>query len=225
MLNLNLPYPIVVMDTETGGLNPTDEIVWNLTRPLNKPGTKLTGTLIQPTSPIIEIGAVILNPRTLKEVGSFHAICGPEENESFESFISRCTPKALEVNGFDKRLEDLKKAMPLSKVLKNFLNWLPKEGNKIRLIPCGQNVRFDLDMFNMAFKRYDIDYQFRAQPLELTSYSQLYFALCDTEIVANYKLTTIAAALGISTKNAHSALADVRMTAECIRRIFLRFAK
>jgi DNA polymerase III epsilon subunit-like protein len=224
MLNLTLPHKIVVFDTETGGLNPTDEITWNLNKNLNKAGSKINGQVVRPASPIIEIGAVILSPRDLKEVDQFHAICGPEKSESFESFTGRCTTKALEINGFDKRLDELKKAKPLSEVLQDFIAWLPREGNRVRFIPCGQNVRFDIDMINMACKRYGIDYQIQSHPLELTAYSQLYFALSDTQVVANYKLTTVSEALGISIKGAHEALTDVKMTAECIRRMFERFA-
>lgn len=215
---LNLPAPIVVFDTETGGLNADDEIQY----PLNierKVGTAITGKLVKLAAPILEIGAVVISNRNLKELKAFHSLCGPEKDETFEEFLARLDPKALEVNGFGKRLEELKAAPPLSQVLRDFVAWLPKG-----FIPCGQNVKFDYEMVNYACERFGINFQFKVQPLELTSYSQLYFALPETEIVANYKLATVSEALGISTEGAHTALADVRMTAQCIRKMFDRFS-
>lgn len=225
-IQLNLPYPVVVFDTETGGLNPDDEVSWTLSRSNTALGSSISGKFVKHAAPILEIGAVILNPITLQQEAEFHSLCGPEKDESFEEFISKASPKALEVNGFKDRLDELKAAPPLSKALKDFINFLPKSQSfgKSKFIPCGQNVMFDIDMINMSCLRYGINFQIKSTPLELVSYSQLYFSLPDTQIVANYKLTTVAQALGISIEDAHTALADVQMTASCIRKMFQRFS-
>jgi DNA polymerase III epsilon subunit-like protein len=76
-------------------------------------------------------------------------------------------------------------------------------------------------MINSLCMRTGVDFQFRTNHiLELIAYSLIYFSLPNTGTVANYKLTTICECLGIPTDEAHTALADVRMTAECLR-IFL----
>lgn len=225
-LKLNLPHCVVIFDTETGGLNPAHEISWNLDKSKYELGAEITGRLARKPSPILEIGAVKLSPLNLKETESFHSLCGPEKDQEFDVFIKNCNPEALKVNGFKDRLDELREAPPTSEVLKNFLKWLTPTGSSRpeKFIPGGQNCRFDIDMVNMAFDRFSINYQIRTNPLELVSYSQLYFALPDSPTVANYKLTTVASALGISTEGAHTALADVRMTAACMRKIFARFS-
>jgi len=225
MLKLNLPGPVIVFDTETGGLNPDIEVSWSVDPKKYVLGESIQGNLTKLASPILEIGAVVLNPLNLKEEEEFHRICGKSEEETFKDFMSRCSDKALEVNGFANRLEDLEKALPLKKALEDFVKWIRKAEDRFggRAIASGQNVRFDIEMVNFACKRLGVDYQLQSHPLELTSYSQLYFALPNTPTVANYKLTTVASALNLSTENAHSALADVRMTAECIRRMFRKF--
>lgn len=224
-LKLNIPYPILAFDTETGGLNADNEISWSLEKLHAKVGESITGRVTKAAAPILEIGAIFVSPSNLEEVSTFHTLCGPEKGESIESFIGKCTKQALEINGFKDRIEELKNAPPLSEAMKNFVLWLPKKGSKVAdFIPCGQNVRFDIEMVNNTCKRFGINFEIRKPPLELISYSQLYFALPDTEIVANYKLTTVSQALGVSIENAHSALADVKMTLECMRKMFKRFS-
>lgn len=219
-IKYNFSYPIVVIDTETGGLNSSHGIDWNINPELKyKVGSEVSGKLKYVAAPILEIGAIILNPQTLEEENSFHSICGPEKKENIKEFLNKCTETALQLNGFIDRTAEIKTAKPLSQVLNDLSKWVPR-----RFIPCGQNVRFDIEMINAACMRYNINFQIKGVPLELTSYSQLYFALPDTEIVANYKLSTVANALRIPTTGAHSAMADVRMTAECIRKIFNRFS-
>lgn len=227
-LKINLPYPLVAFDTETGGLNPDHEITWNLEQvERGNVGEVVSGKIQKLPAPILEVGAILISPKDLSEIDSFHSLCGPEKDEPFERFLNRCSRTALEINGFKGRLEELKAAPPLSVALKNFKEWLPKQGgNKVgKFLPTGQNVRFDIEMINAACKHYGVDLQIRTPPIELMSYSQLYFALPDTEIVANYKLTTVSQALGISTKDAHTALADVRMTLACLRKMFSRFSR
>lgn len=220
-LNLIFSEQIIIFDTETGGLNPENEIEWDVTRNLI-PGDKIEGVMKTAYAPILEIGAIKLNQFNLEELDYFYSLCGPEEGKNIEDLLELCTPAALEVNKINNRLDELSKAPPLSLVLRNFIDWARKDTKKY--IPGGQNVRFDIDMINASCRRLGIDYQIYTQPLELRDFSQFYFALPDTPIVANYKLSTIAEALGISTKNAHHALVDVRIEAECFRQIFKRLS-
>jgi DNA polymerase III epsilon subunit-like protein len=220
LLKVIYSEPIIVFDTETGGLNPSYEIDWDISLSL-KVGDTIQGKVKTVYAPILEIGAVKLNQFTLEEVDKFYSLCGPEEGQSVEDLFSLCSQGALDVNKLDKRKEEFKTAKPLSAVLKNFISWATRESKQF--IPAGQNVRFDIDMINAACKRLGIDYQIFNPPIELRDFSSLYFALPDTPIVANYKLTTVASALGLGTEGAHQALEDVKMEAECLRRILKRF--
>lgn len=225
-LKLNLPGPIIVFDTETGGLNPSEEISWTLNNSNYYVGECIQGVINKLPAPILEIGAIALDPCSLEKIGEFHVLCGKESDETFDEFIARCSSEALKINGFISRLGELEAANPTSISLKSFGDWIKQieeKYNYCKSIPCGQNIKFDIEMIKAACKRFGINYPINHHPLELISYSQLYFALPDTPTVANYKLSTIAEALGIPIKNAHQALADVQMTAQCIRTIFKRF--
>lgn len=225
-LKLNLPYPLLVFDTETGGLNSDYEIEWNLIEQQSVDvGSMIQGRVRSLPPPILEIGAVLLSPTTLEELDRFHTLCGPEPGQSLEDFLKRCTKKALETNKLDTKLDEIKNAPPMSQALKEFFKFIPKSNfsnNKLRCLLCGQNVRYDIEMINGASKRLGIDFVLNGTPIELSNFSQLYFSLPDTPTVANYKLTTVAEALGIPTEKAHTAMWDVTMTAECLKRIFNR---
>ena len=221
-LKINFGYPIIVFDTETGGLNPEDVIEFSKDPDLNlAPGDPIQGVFVKDAAPILEIGAIRLNPITLEEEDYFHAFCGAEEGETVRDLFNRCDPEALKVNNLGEDDEIFKNADPCSKVLNDFTSWITKVSGRVEL--AGQNVRYDIDMVNAALREHGVDYEMYSSPLELQGYSKLYFALPDTPVVANYQLTTVAEALGINTENAHTALADVRMTAECMRIMCSRF--
>lgn len=223
-LRVNFSYPIAVFDTETGGLEPEPIIDWNLDVDVSKSGQLVQGVVKTPAAPILELAAVMLDPVSLEEISSFHTYCGPNKGETVEQLLQRCNPEALAVNGFDsgERKKALSSAPPLEEALQNWINWLragtdshgryPK-----KFIPCGQNVRFDINMLNSSFRREGIDFQLKSQPLELIGFSMLYFGLPNTGSVARYSLEVVAQALGISIDDAHTALADVRMTAKCLK--------
>jgi len=223
-LRVNFSYPIAVFDTETGGLEPDPVIDWDLTTDVSKPGQKVEGKVKIPAAPILELAAVILDPVSLEEISSFHTYCGPAEGETVAQLLDRCSPEALEVNGFDsgKRREALKTAPSQKAALQSWVDWLITNTDSRgrypkKFIPCGQNVRFDINMLNSSFRRAGIDFQLKSQPLELIGFSMLYFGLPNTGSVARYSLEVVAQALGISIDDAHTALADVRMTAKCLK--------
>jgi len=219
-LRLAFNSPVVIMDSETGGLSPNPNIRWgDINTQHIKKNDQLSGVVVEPPSPILQISAVKLNQQTLVEEGYFDTLVGPNKGETVKQYLKRCNPEALEVNNIDKRQDELKNAPPLETAMKNFLQWLPKW-----YTIAGQNVQFDLNFFNAALDFLSNDYRFVSQPLELTAFTKLYFALPDTCIVANYKLENVASALGIDTSKAHDSLADCRITAEVMRRIFKRFS-
>lgn len=221
MVYVNFGSPLIVFDTETGGLCPRDQ--FDLPRQHKLiPGDKVPVRFIAPAAPILEIGACRLDPITLKELDYFHSYCGPDEGETVDQLLARCDRKALEVNGLDKKKAELASAPTCKEVLKKFIYWATDKTGKFK--PAGQNVRFDIDMVNMWCWVYGIDFEIQESPQELKCLAEVYFALPDTPVVANYKLGTVAEALGINTERAHEALYDVRMTAECLRKIYSRFS-
>ena len=208
------------MDSETGGLASKPEIRWgDLEKYSHKKHHKLEGIVTEPASPILQISAIRLNQQTLEEEAHFDTLIGPNPGETVKQYLNRCNPDALAVNKIDQRKDELKKAPPLHIAIQRFLNWLPRY-----YVIAGQNVQFDLNFLNAALELLSHDYRFIGQPLELTAFTKLYFALPDTCIVANYKLENVASALKIDTTHAHDSLVDCRITAEVMRRIFRRFS-
>lgn len=189
-LRITFDYPVIVMDSETGGLMPEPDIQWKKKKGSKKNPDRIEGIIIKQASPILQISAVKLNQQTLEEEDHFNTLVGPDEGETVEQLLGRCDRKALEVNGLGKRKKELAKAPPLHKAIQNFLYWLPN-----RYLIAGQNVQFDLNFFNAALDNLNKSDRFIGQPLELLAFSRLYFSLPDTPIVANHKLETIAAAL------------------------------
>jgi DNA polymerase III epsilon subunit-like protein len=205
------------MYSETGGLFPKPEVRW-ISNSFNK-NDKVEGIVIENPSSLLQISAVRLNQQTLEEEKVFDTLVGPPAGVSVEEYLDKCNPKALAVNKIGERKEELKNSPPLNEAISLFLNWLPS-----RYLICGQNVQFDLNFFNAKLETLGRDERFYGQPLEILAFSRLYFALPDTPIVANYRLETIAAALGIETEGAHDSLVDCQITAKVMRKMFKRFS-
>jgi len=219
--NLKLAFsdPIIIMDSETGGLVPKETIRWKR-RPDFQVGQRVFGEVTSLGTPPLELAAIRLDPSTMEEEKFFHTYVGPNEGESIDTYFSQCHPQAFTVNKLDKKRDEIAAAPPLSKAIQDFLYWLPPIR---KLIIGGQNVQFDISFINAALELLRKDERFIGQPLELQDFSRLYFALPETPIVSNLKLETVCQALGIDTSEAHTALADCRMTAEVMKIIFERF--
>lgn len=220
-LKLSFDHPIVIMDSETGGVHPKANVRW-VSDKFEK-DSKVEAIVVDSPAPILQIAAVKLNQQNLDEIDSFSTLVGPDAGESVENYLSRCNPQALEVNKLHERIDELREAPDIKKALNAFINWLPKPWN---YIVAGQNVQFDLNFFNAKLEEVNSNDRFYGQPLELLSISRLYFSLPDTPIVANHKLENIASSLDIKTEDlqVHDALVDCRLTADVMRKMFKRFS-
>src|SRR3989304_8119012 len=121
-LRLAFDSPVVVLDTETGGLSPQAEIRWEE----NKAKGGVIGTILSPPSPILQISAIRLNQQTLEEEAHFNTLIGPDDGETVDDLLSRCTETALKVNGIGEGKKELSSSPSLKKVITDFMCWLPK---------------------------------------------------------------------------------------------------
>lgn len=230
MFLVNFENPIVIFDTETGGINSTEVIEWGIPtlQKFNfyKKGQKVEGIIKEVANPVLEIAAIKYNPKNFQKIDSFHFYLGPEKNQSFEEYLESCNPEALKINKLENNLDLIKKAKPGSEVIVDFINWAT--GNHRYFLPCGKNIDFDIKMIQASCNRFHIrdglSYKNMGYPLELMSYAMYYFNLPDTPIIPNYELSTICKALGIDSSRAHEAMFDVEMTAECFKVIFKKFS-
>lgn len=230
MFLVNFENPIVIFDTETGGINHSDVIEWDFPTlerfNFYKPGQEVRGIIKEAANPILEIAAIKYNPKNFNKIDSFHSYLGPEHNQTFEEYLATCNPEALRINKLGDNLDLIRNARPGSEVLVDFIKWAV--GNHKYFIPCGKNIDFDIKMVQSACTKFCIsnglNYRNMGYPLELMSYAIYYFNLPDTPIIPNYELSTICAALGIDSSRAHEAMFDVEMTAECFKVIFKKFS-
>ena len=110
-------------------------------------------------------------------------------------------PRALEVNGYSEE------AWADAEDPKTFWRDVADSGLLDHCIIAGQNVRFDAGFLNATFKRHGIDYR-----MDYHLYDTCSLALEHLKPwMHSISLVPTCVALGIPVKNAHTALADVRL--------------
>ncbi len=161
------------------------------------------------------------------------AVRGWEEIDTFERklqfSVDSCDPEALEINSYDPAVWE-REALPEARVVAQFAQWMrrhavihkvSKRGNPYSVARlAGHNVaRFDAPRLLAMFKRHGAFLAADAfRPLDTLQLALWHFAGREDE-PENYKLGTLATALGIATDGAHDALADVRMTVQLAKAI------
>lgn len=170
------------------------------------------------THPTIQLAAIAVDGD--RELGAF------EQKIRFNE--ADCDPRALEINHYEKTA--WKDAMPGPIVASRFAAWLrpysqieriSKAGNPYQVARgAGYNcIAFDWPRLRALFgtQFLPIDYLQRDVLQRVLFY-------CDEhgEAPENFKLTTVAAWLGLPIDGAHDALFDVRLTAKVYREISQR---
>lgn len=163
---------------------------------------------------IIQIAALIEIDG--EEVDQWSATMRPHDG----AFID---PNALKVNGCTE--EEMRGFAAPIDVCDQFINLMARyvdrydRNDKLQVV--GYNVRFDLDMIDAWVRRCGESFlwsylgPYPVDPLPLLAHLR-YLGLIS---VPNFKLTTIAEALGVPIDNAHDALADIKMTRAVLRKL------
>lgn len=178
MNKARLPKDLLVLDVETTGTNPQ-------------------------TDQIIELAAVHLAGRELREV---------------QSFVSRIRPtrpiseSAQKVHGITSA--DLETAPDEQEAFDAFVEFAPTEA-----ILTGHNVGFDVSFLKGSYSRtghpFDFDYH------HLDVWSLAFFILGAVGVsLPKYNLDFLAGLYGIPRPKDHDALSDVRATVEVLRHLF-----
>jgi DNA polymerase III epsilon subunit-like protein len=158
---------------------------------------------------IIQIGAVAVD-RNFREMGRF------ERKLKFNR--ERASPEALNLNSFDEGLWQ-RDAIPQEAALRNFCDFLrehadveliSKKGKPYRVaLGAGHNVRgFDQDWIRRACKSYGLFLPMAYRPLDTRELAEWWQWQAQPQGLADLKLTTLCAYLGIEIEGAHDALAD-----------------
>jgi DNA polymerase III alpha subunit (gram-positive type) len=180
------------------------------------------------TTQILQIGAAILEPRSLKIVDEINLIAKYEDWDTVEA-------KALEVNHLTK--EQLDEAPIIDVVWKEFTLFLKRynKGNKwTRLIPCGHNIcSFDLPITDRYAKRFGNwsktdDDNTLFHPIYAIDTLPLMFSWFENEREPkSMSQVNLAKHLGKTDEQlslAHNAIADVKINVEILVR-FLQFQR
>lgn len=177
---------------------------------------------------ILQIGAAILDPRSLNIVDEFNAVAKYDDWSTVNS-------KALEVNHLTK--EQLDKAPIIDVVWKQFVMFINKysKGNQwTRPIPCGHNIcSFDLPITDRYAKRFGNwskkeERNTLFHPIYAIDTLPLLFSWFENEKEPkSMSLTNIAKHLGKTEEElalAHTAIEDVKINIDIMVR-FLRFQR
>lgn len=188
----------IIFDTETGGLNPSE-------------------------NPITSFAAVVLDFNTLKEVNRWETYVKPYNGlQITKESISKTMVNMAEVSRgmeLDAFIEALGRFCT-----QNFSDAKGKEQR--RLIGVGHNVMFDVAMLSAAFeyssygRKYDLFTYIQEQTLDTMYFSKMMYGLTGDEKMT---LGATCERAGIRLTDAHGAMNDVEATAEyfryCIQRL------
>lgn len=177
------------------------EIVDFRERPLLFIDLEMTG-LNPLTHEIIEVGAVVVNGRTLEIEKEYEVKVAPQH-------IELASPEALEVNGYTS--EAWKDAKPLREVLEE-LNKLAPGG-----ILAGWNVWTDAMFLKLAYVKEDLQWNFDYHVLDVIPLAWKYAQT--HEDIKELRLSAVCSSLGISREVMHRALADIKATVEVFKKL------
>ena len=152
----------------------------------------------------VQVAAVALEPRTLTPLGHWSATMRPARPEN-------ASAKALEIHGLT--LEHLATQADPVACAREFAGWA--KGFGWPLIPCGYNLPFDASFMDPWCPWLRRDWSYKTLDVMQLAIAHLWLP----GKVADTKLTTVAAHLGIEDHQAHDAMGDVLATAEVLRRL------
>lgn len=152
---------------------------------------------------IIEIGCLVVDPQTLEVIAEYSSKVQPKHLETAD-------PQALEINKFS--LEAWKEAKPLGEVMREFNMFAPGG------VPAGFNVSFDRGFIEKAAREEEVELTIDYHWVDVMSlvYEGL-FSDKRFEGLEKLGLTHVCEVLGISHREAHTAMGDARATLEVYR--------
>ncbi len=160
---------------------------------------------------IIQLAAILLDKKTLKEKASFSSYIKPKNWDNRD-------PESIDINKIT--WEKLKKAPSLKTVLNNFC----KQFKPTEVIPTTYGGNLDIIFFPAAFRSCKIKYPFDYHTLNFWALCYIFMAtnkqLKNQDRFAGFTLEELAGYLKIKTpSNLHDALTDCRYEAEVFRKL------
>jgi DNA polymerase III epsilon subunit-like protein len=159
---------------------------------------------------IIQLSAVLLDKKTLKEKAFFNAYVKPSKwlNRDLES---------MRINGIKK--EWLDAAPPLKQVLKEF----NAKFNAKTLVLSFYGGLLDMDFLRAAYKKHNVQWQFDYHYFNLWAFFYGVLAkrkgLKNSKVFTGFSLDDLMKKFKIKSSSRHDGLEDCRIEAEVLRKI------
>lgn len=183
--------------------------------------TETTGTDPEVHDVLKLAGRIVIDG---KVVDSFDLRAQPMDYDSISE-------KALEVNGLTvEEIRTFPEAKEMYIEFKALMDKYIDNYNKSdKFVPCGQNVRFDMDFVYQLFKKqgdpYWFSYVFSA-PFDTLSMAVMLEVKEGKKIfVPSYKLETLCKRMDVPLDNAHDALADIDATRAVASKMWVRLTQ
>lgn len=155
---------------------------------------------------LIEVGMILTN-ENLKVLDVFHTKIKHE--------MYYLNPAAITVNGIDFKQHE-REAVPLSEVRVLFCDFLCHIDEEA--IPVGWNIAFDLGfIYHNLMSKEELEHYVSYRTLDLCSVARFLKECGKLEVAGS--LAHTAGKLGIDNSKAHTALGDVEMTIEVMRKL------
>jgi len=175
---------------------------------------------------IIQIGACLYTDKWVL-LGTYSQNIYPENIEEFNALSEK-------IHGLS--LEDLEDEPLIYDVLPEFENWvyktahLNKKFHNLRdVVICGQSVINDINYLQFAYRKAQTEWPFSFKLIDLHTLAYFYFQILTANKMAvpnKLSLNAIAGFFGIQrAEDAHNALEDAQITADCFKVIFQNCGK
>ncbi len=159
---------------------------------------------------IIQLSAILLDKKTLKEKAWFNSYVKPRNWKSRD-------PESMKINGL--KWEILKEAADLKPVLVSFI----KKFKPNQVILANYGGIMDITFLQEAFKKSKMKWPFDYHIFNLWPVFFQYLAqknqLRNSKKFTGFTLEDLMKRFGISSENRHDGLSDCRVEAEVLRRI------
>jgi DNA polymerase III epsilon subunit-like protein len=172
---------------------------------------------------LTQIGALIVHPRSLKVVDQFNQECCPEfdDEKAIALGLDPVSDEALQVTR--KTREHLLTQPPEKIVFEKFVNFIKKytmgTGSYGAPIPCGYNIiNFDMKITERLQEMHKVKSLFNTLN-KIDFYDHFWFWTENNPDIQARKLSNAGEWMGLPEEmmaNAHDAMVDVRITANCI---------
>lgn len=162
------------------------------------------------------------------QIAAYAPLTGKELDIKVKFDISKADPKALEINHYNENAGDWLNAYDSTEARVEFTRFIKEHATLKRIAKVSGRPWYTAAVAGHNINKFDdkwmeVWYEDKFRPFEYRTYDTLTLALWVLPNRESYQLGDLAEYFGISTENAHDALADVKMNAKVCAKL-LKYA-